>query len=257
MKKISCLAILFVLAFMGCKDQASIKNLAKPSNIDDQMSYMIGLQIGKNFVRDTLLKLNVEYFYQGINQQLQKDTNNFLLKQAEQDSIQRVFQERMSERNKANTADQQKQMNERGTKMKDISAKLIEQNSKRPGVKVTSTGLQYEVITAGKGKRATIKDNIKFHMIITLADGTEVDNTYKREPVIMPLDKLPAKGWQEAFTLMPVGSKWRVVVPSNLGFDNQPNPTIPQNTALICDMELLSLEKSVPAPPGMPQQPPQ
>ena len=107
----------------------------------------------------------------------------------------------------------------------------------------TKTGLQYKVVTAAEGKKPTAEDTVKVHYRGTLLDGTEFDSSYARgEPVTFPVNAV-IPGWTEALQLMPVGSKWQVFIPSELGYGpGGAGEKIGPNAALIFDVELLSIE---------------
>jgi FKBP-type peptidyl-prolyl cis-trans isomerase FkpA/FKBP-type peptidyl-prolyl cis-trans isomerase FklB len=95
----------------------------------------------------------------------------------------------------------------------------------------------------GKGKKPKATDNVTVHYSGKLLNGTVFDNSYDRgEPVTFPVNGVIA-GWTEALQLMPVGSKWEVVVPANLGYGDNPAGPIPPGSTLIFDVELLEIKK--------------
>jgi FKBP-type peptidyl-prolyl cis-trans isomerase FklB len=105
------------------------------------------------------------------------------------------------------------------------------------------SGLQYKVLTAGTGPKPTAKDSVVCNYKGTLIDGKEFDSSYKRgEPATFPVSGV-IKGWTEALQLMPVGSKWQLVVPSDLAYgDRGQGPDIGPGATLIFEVELLSIE---------------
>lgn len=114
-------------------------------------------------------------------------------------------------------------------------------NGKKSGIKTTASGLQYEVLKQGTGKTPTAKDKVKVHYEGKLLDGTIFDSSYKRgEPITFPLDQV-IKGWTEGLQLMKEGSKYRLFVPSKLGYGEAGNSDIEPNTLLIFDVELLEV----------------
>ena len=120
------------------------------------------------------------------------------------------------------------------------------QNKKKDGVVTLPSGLQYKIIKAGGGKKPTETDVALCNYRGTLLDGTEFDNSSKHKgggPVSFPL-KGVIKGWQEALSLMPAGSKWQLVVPSELAYGDKgvPKANIPPNATLLFEVELLSVQ---------------
>jgi FKBP-type peptidyl-prolyl cis-trans isomerase FklB len=116
-------------------------------------------------------------------------------------------------------------------------------NKAKDGVVTLPSGLQYKILKAGEGNKPAIDDKVVCHYRGSLLDGTEIDSSYQRkEPATFPL-KGVIKGWAEALQLMPVGSKWQVFIPSDLGYGSQGNGSnIGPNATLIFEVELLSIQ---------------
>ena len=166
--------------------------------------------------------------------------------------------------NKANTSAGDAQMFIQ-TQMKAIQEKALEkqygsnkkagedflaENAKKEGVKTTESGLQYKVINEGKGAIPTKTDKVKVHYKGTLIDGTEFDSSYSRkdkdgnpQPATFRADQV-IKGWTEALTMMPVGSKWELYIPQELAYGSRmaSNKIKPFST-LVFEVELLEIEK--------------
>lgn len=120
---------------------------------------------------------------------------------------------------------------------------FLAENAKREGVTTTPSGLQYEVIKMGKGKKPVATDKVKVHYHGTLIDGNVFDSSVERgEPIIFALTQV-IPGWTEALQLMPVGSKFKLYIPQNLGYGSQQAGSIPPFSTLIFEVELLSIEK--------------
>lgn len=119
---------------------------------------------------------------------------------------------------------------------------FLEDNGKRPGVVVLASGLQYEIITEGTGKKPTAKDKVTCHYHGTLIDGTVFDSSVNRgQPATFPLNMV-IKGWTEGLQLMEKGSKWRFFIPPHLGYgDRQVSAQIGPNSTLIFEVELLDI----------------
>ena len=120
--------------------------------------------------------------------------------------------------------------------------KFLAQNKSKPGVKTTASGLQYEVITEGKGKKPTAADTVEVNYKGTLIDGTEFDNSYKRgQSISFPLNGV-IRGWTEALQLMPVGSKYKLYIPNQLGYGMNDTGPIPGGSVLVFEVELLNIK---------------
>jgi FKBP-type peptidyl-prolyl cis-trans isomerase len=129
-----------------------------------------------------------------------------------------------------------------GSVKEDGEAFLVA-NKEREGVKVTDSGLQYEVIKIGKGKKPAATDRVKVHYHGTLIDGTVFDSSVERgEPIVFGLNQV-IPGWTEGVQLMPVGSKFKFYIPQELGYGAQSAGTIPPYSTLIFEVELLGIEK--------------
>ena len=124
---------------------------------------------------------------------------------------------------------------------KDGEAFLAE-NKKKEGIMTTASGLQYKIETKGTGKIPTTNDTVVCHYRGTLIDGTEFDSSYKRsEPTSFPVTGV-IKGWTEALLMMPVGSKWKLFIPSDLAYGERGNRGIAPNSTLQFDIELVSIK---------------
>jgi FKBP-type peptidyl-prolyl cis-trans isomerase FklB len=115
-------------------------------------------------------------------------------------------------------------------------------NKSKPGIVSLSSGLQYEVITEGKGAKPTTTSKVTCHYHGTLIDGTVFDSSVRRgQPATFPLNMV-IKGWTEGVQLMPLGSKWRFFIPPQLAYgDRQTGAHIGPNSTLIFEVELLGI----------------
>jgi len=133
-------------------------------------------------------------------------------------------------------------MNSKNSVVKEAGQKFLAENKKRHGVVVLPSGLQYEIIKQGTGEKPKATDTVKAHYAGTLINGQEFDNSYKRgQPLVIPVGGV-IQGWVEALQLMPVGSKWKLYIPSDLGYgDRGAGGAIPGGAALIFEIELLEI----------------
>jgi FKBP-type peptidyl-prolyl cis-trans isomerase FklB len=139
-----------------------------------------------------------------------------------------------------------------GTRNKLAAADFLARNAKQPGVKTTASGLQYIVLNPGdtSAPKAGAGDHVMVQYRGRLINGTEFDSTYSRgKPgVIRPSDTIA--GWREALEMMAPGAKWRVFVPPDLAYALTPPPSIPPNSLLIFEIELLKIEQAGSPPPA-------
>ena len=135
--------------------------------------------------------------------------------------------------------------------MKEVAAKnkidgeaFLAANKSKEGIKTLPSGLQYKMITEGKGAKPKSTDTVSVNYRGTLIDGTEFDSSYKRnEPVSFPLNQV-IPGWTEGLQLLAVGSKAQLFIPSNLAYgETPPSPQIAPNSTLIFEVELLEIKK--------------
>lgn len=215
-------------------------DIAKPADQIDKVSYTIGFQIGSNLGRDSI-KVNEKYFLAGLQEGMKYDTTTKVSKltMAEMEAVMKQFQEEMQKKQMQKMQDDEMKFKAKGEKLKTEGAKFLEANKTKPGVITTKSGLQYRIITKGTGKIASKDDMVKVNLIGKFTDGTEFDNTYKREPVDIPVGGL-IPGWQEALLMMPEGSKWELVIPSELGYGEKgAGMTIPPNAVLVFELEVV------------------
>ena len=178
-------------------------------------------------LKDTPDSLQMALAYQGLFDALKGDTALFKMQPAEQFLNQRV-------------AANHKAKEER---QKAVGVEFLKQNAQKPGVTVLPSGLQYKVITEGSGPVAKATDKVKVHYEGRLIDGTVFDSSYKRgEPATFAPNQV-IKGWTEALTMMPVGSKWQLYIPQDLGYGSRGAASqIPPYSTLIFDVEVLGIE---------------
>jgi FKBP-type peptidyl-prolyl cis-trans isomerase FklB len=209
----------------------------------EKVSYAIGMQIGFNLARQKV-DVNPDVLAAGIKDaiagkpQLTTDQVKDVMAQFEKDMEQK-----------------QKEL---GEKNKTEGAKFLEENKKKPGVKTTASGLQYKVMKDGTGAQPKATDMVTVNYRGTLIDGTEFDSSYKRgQPATFPVNGV-IKGWTEALQLMKQGSKYQLVIPSNLAYGERAmGADIGPNSTLIFEVELQEVKPPpTPVPQGSSKVPP-
>jgi FKBP-type peptidyl-prolyl cis-trans isomerase FklB len=237
-----CLIILFAAATLTVPSLAQQKKTGQPSkavttipnapvilkNITDSFSYALGMNIAKNLQFQSVEEVNFPAMQKAMEDVFKKRGETMNDEQANS-VIQTVLQGNASKKSAAE---------------KGRGVAFLAENKKRPGVITTASGLQYEVITKGDANSATpqLQDTVVAHYAGTLIDGKEFDNSYKRgEPLTIPVAGV-IKGWTEALQLMHIGDKWKVYIPSELGYgDRGAGSDIPGGAALVFEMELLGI----------------
>jgi FKBP-type peptidyl-prolyl cis-trans isomerase FkpA/FKBP-type peptidyl-prolyl cis-trans isomerase FklB len=140
--------------------------------------------------------------------------------------------------------EQEKERAEQGQKNKEDGEKFLAENAKRPEVKTTGSGLQYEILTPGEGASPTASDTVTVHYRGTLINGEEFDSSYSRgQPVTFPLSNV-IPGWTEGLQLMKPGSKAKLYIPPDLAYGERgAGAKIGPNSTLIFEVELLSVNR--------------
>jgi FKBP-type peptidyl-prolyl cis-trans isomerase FklB len=208
---------------------------------EDKLGYSIGLNISKD-LRGLVdeVDLNAKMLLKGFEDGLLG--NEPSITPDEFKKVMTDFQAEMQKKQAEMQAKKMKMQGELGKKNIAEGKAFLAKNGKRKGVKTTKSGLQYEIIKAGKGASPKETDEVETHYKGTLIDGTVFDSSYKRgKPVTFPLNRV-ITGWTEALQLMKTGGKWKIFVPSELGYGPQGPPKIGPNATLIFEIELLAVK---------------
>jgi len=200
----------------------------------DKLSYALGLGIGQQLrqmgLKDTLV---IEDFAQSVKDML--EGNELKVKSSEAQGIVSAFFAEQEKKLRAEKAEQGKQALEEGRV-------FLANNANRPGIITTKSGLQYEVLNEGTGKKPKATDKVRCHYEGTLINGQVFDSSYKRnEPAVFGLNQVIA-GWTEGVQLMSEGAKYRFYIPYLLGYgESGAGDMIPPYATLIFDVELLEV----------------
>ena len=194
----------------------------------DKVSYALGLSIGNNFQNSGIKCLQVEDFVQGLSDVLNEKQPAISYDEAKKvinDFFLRLHKEKLELNKKA-------------------GEEFLSINKGRAGVVTLPSGLQYQVLQQGNGEKPKATDKVKCHYHGTLINGTGFDSSVERgTPAVFGVNQV-IPGWVEALQLMPVGSKWRLFIPSNLAYgENGAGEMIEPNSTLIFDVELLDIVK--------------
>jgi FKBP-type peptidyl-prolyl cis-trans isomerase len=199
----------------------------------EQASYAIGTAMGKQLseIKD---EVNVDTVVKALRTQM--DGGKSLITDEQAQQIMQAFGQKMQ-------AKQIAKMMEEGKANQEKGDKFLAENGKKAGVVTTASGLQYQVLTEGKGAKPAASDGVKVNYKGMLLDGTEFDSSYKRgEPAVLPLQGV-IPGWSEGLQLMQVGSKYKFWIPAKLAYGEQAPPMIGPNQVLEFEVELLDIVK--------------
>ena len=200
----------------------------------DKVSYALGLGIGQQLAQMGATDLNVDDFAQSIKDVL----SGAELKVSHRDA-QQIVQEYFTKKEAAMNAERA----EKGKAAKAEGEKYLMENAKKEGVITTPSGLQYQVLKEGNGKKPTAKDSVKCHYEGFLIDGTVFDSSVQRgEPAVFGLQQVIA-GWTEGLQLMSEGGKYRFFIPYRLAYgEGGAGAMIPPFATLIFDVELIEVK---------------
>lgn len=228
------LSVLCIAAIMllSCNKEAS----AETGALDKDTSYAFGMflasQINEMGFRN--LVFDYEAFKEGFAAFNGAQETRITMDEA-MTKLDAVYNAAMAKNNE--------ELTQQGLKNQEDGKAYMAENGARSGVSTTASGLQYEVISEGSGEKPSSSDTVRVHYEGTLIDGTVFDSSYERgEPVEFPLNGV-IPGWTEGLQLMNTGGKYRLVIPSELGYGPGGAGPIPPSSTLIFTVELLSIVK--------------
>ncbi len=224
MKRIIILLLCIPFLFFACK--ASVKEDGEDIASKDDISYAFGMAIGQT-IKDTQVSIEYPSFLEGIKDVMEGKDTRISFEEANM-QIQMALMETSSKIGEENLAKEQS---------------FLYENGQREGVITTASGLQYEIITEGNGPKPVASDTVKVDYVGTLLDGSKFDSSIDRgEPAIFPLGNV-IPGWTEGIQLMPVGSTYKLYIPSGLAYGEYGSSGgIAPNATLIFEVELLGIE---------------
>ncbi len=230
----------FAVSITGCGNKGSQSTGSDSSGGStviatsmDSISYSIGVNFGRSF-KDNKIELNTDIFARALNDVIAD--RELALDEMAMMQVLQSFETSHRAKLEAERAQQT-------TENLIVASTFLAENAQKPGIVTLPDSLQYEVIKDGTGGIPSLDDRIKVDYVGTLLDGKEFDSSKSRgEPSEFQVNQV-IKGWQEALQLMKVGSHWRVYIPPQLAYGENSPPTIPPNSLLIMEIELLEIVK--------------
>ena len=234
------LAMVSVFTLQACTEKPPAATSAvdtAPANAaldttEQRLSYGIAYSLGQRLAADGV-PLQADAFSMGLADALEGTDPR--LTQEEMAAEMQAYQEKMQGEQAAAQAVV-------GEANLAAATAFLAENAAREGVVVTDSGLQYEILEAGEGARPGPEDSVEVHYRGTLIDGTEFDSSYNRDETVTFGVGQVIPGWTEALQLMPVGSKWKLAIPPELGYGTGgAGQMIGPNSALIFEVELIAI----------------
>ncbi|ULC59181.1 FKBP-type peptidyl-prolyl cis-trans isomerase [Flaviramulus sp. BrNp1-15] len=226
--------ITLVLLVVSCNKNGVSK---KPLKTElDSVSYAIGMDVAKNVKKSFDDEFDNDLFIQGFLNA--SDSTDIMIEETKAQQLVRAYFQKKQQEEMAKRQEEAKVNKEEGDK-------FLAENKSKDGVVTTESGLQYIVLKEGTGPKPAATDKVKLHYHGTLIDGTVFDSSVdKGEPITLGANQF-IKGFTEGLLLMPVGSKYKLFIPSDIGYGANPRPggAIKPNSALIFDVELLEIVK--------------
>jgi len=221
-----------VLGVVLLAGQASAEEKKVFQTTKEKQSYSMGADMGTRMKAQSI-EVDPDAFVQGLKDALSGGKKLMTDEEIRETltAFQKDLREKQTERNKV-----------LGEKNKKEGEAFLAENKKKEGVKTLPSGLQYKVIKDGTGKSPKTDDTVVCNYSGRLIDGTEFDSSYKRgEPATFPVNQI-IPGWTEALQLMKEGSKWQLFLPADLAYGEQSTGIIGPNSALIFEVELISVK---------------
>ncbi|RPG62992.1 MAG: FKBP-type peptidyl-prolyl cis-trans isomerase [Flavobacteriaceae bacterium TMED206] len=221
--------IVMIFFIIGCGSETKQKSISTLSTFKDSTSYALGADLGSN-LKQQGVEIDYDVFMAGITDAM-LDGDLVKLDQKQRRSVMASLQQSIRDKAKE----------EGETNLLKADEFLDKNKADNSDVKETPTGLQYRVLREGDGDSPVAEDRVKVHYAGKLIDGTEFDSSYERgDPTEFGLNQV-IKGWTEGLQLMKVGAKYEFFIHPNIAYGARPRPTIPANSVLIFEVELLDI----------------
>ena len=216
------------IACVGCINSVSSQELKTKL---DSAAYVIGTQMGEYYFLNQV-EINIDAFFEGL-----KDgytAKRLKVQEPQKSEVMNAFNEYAQKK--------QQEKTERESRFnKEVGKSILEQNRKNEKINQTASGLQYEIIREGTGKKPVATDQVKVHYVGTLYNGTTFDSSRDRgEPITFPLNQV-IQGWTEGVQLMTEGSIYKFWIPAELGYGDRAAGSIPAGSLLIFEVELIQV----------------
>ncbi len=221
--------ILTAVAFASCTQNGIVVDTDKPTELAtelDTISYLLGTNLAKDLADNGgMTEIDKQSLLHGMQRVF--DGKEMELSEADAKAFMQSYFTKVKE----------KQTEEATYKGREF----MEENKTKEGVQVTPSGLQYKIITKGEGAIPTREDDVSVHYTGMFIDGKVFDSSVERgQPLTLSTTGV-IPGWTEALTMMPVGSKWELTIPSELGYGERGSGPIPGNSVLVFEVELLDI----------------
>lgn len=224
MKKYIKIALV-VSVISSCQNLTQQKFNFDEANELEKVSYSIGINVATSIKSEGLDSINSFYISKGFQDVFENKDLAINIEESNK-IIGEYFNKKQDAKNQRLAID---------------SKIFLEENKQKDGVMTTESGLQYLILSEGRGNNPTLNDNVTVHYHGTLIDGTIFDSSVDRkQPATFPLNGV-IPGWQEALQMMSVGSKWKIFIPSELAYGESGTGAIGPNSTLIFEVELLSI----------------
>jgi len=228
-----------LLALTACQKEQKAEPAPKMDTEQAKQAYSLGVSAGR-YLQSTIdeyskisVDLNAQLILKGVQDGMA----------GKSDVTEEEIQQLLTALDETYRNEQMKLSEAAAASAKAAGQAYLDENAKKEGVTVTESGLQYEVLQAAEGAKPAATDTVKVHYTGTLTDGTKFDSSVDRgEPIEFPLNRV-IPGWTEGVQLMSVGSKFRFTIPSELAYGERDMGTIPPNSVLVFEVELLDIVK--------------
>jgi FKBP-type peptidyl-prolyl cis-trans isomerase len=211
-------------AVLSCGPNGGRSKTSFKKTFDKEASYALGLAMATDFKGSNIYP-DIDELIKGMKDVFTDSETRFSMEEASM-LLQQAFMTMSEELSAAE---------------REVENKFLAKKRKKPGIKITGSGLQYEVITEGSGPKPEVFDTVRVHYQGSLTDGTVFDSSYATgDPIEISLMQV-IPGWTEALQLMGVGSKYRLFIPSDIGYGSQQAGQIPPYSTLIFEVELFDI----------------